>query len=107
MTFALDADWDGVQARVAGTLDGGPSGTLSGRMTASIGPGWRAAMARAEAAQIVTAPEARAATGLLALIAPGDAIHDMKLAVQDGNVTLGGLTLIRLPALPPLAAGPS
>ncbi len=105
--FALDADWDGLHARIAGTLGAGTAGTLSGRMTASIGPGWRAAVARAEAARIVTAPEARAATGLLALIATGDAIHDMPLAVQDGNVTLGGLTLLRLPALPPLAAGPS
>ena len=107
MMFAIDGDWDGVPARLAGTLDAGPSGALSGRMTASVGRGWRLAVARAKAARIITASEARAATGLLALIATGDAIRDLKLAVQDGNVMLGGLALLRLPALPPLATGPS
>ncbi len=98
---AADLVWGGVPVHVDGVLSANAPGALSGRLVLNLGAGWREAIERAAAGHVIRSQEARASIGLLTLLSPGSAAHDLPLAVQDGRVTLGGLLLLQLPRLPP------
>lgn len=94
-----EASWLGVRLQASGSLTA-IGGRLAGTLSLTIGPGWRAALARAAADGAVTHAQAQAATGLLGLLAHDGASPVLPLAIEGGRVTLAGLLLVRLPDLP-------
>ena len=102
----VDAEllWGRLDAHLTGRLRADDAGALSGRLSLRLGRDWRQALDDAASGHLIAASEKRAATGLIALLAPDGGASDIPVAVDAGRVTVGGLLLFRLPDLTPVAA---